>query len=88
MPLPEFVAARPELAPGLEFFYASFWELSTCRSLGWVVGPIPWTAVCEWSRRHGLDDEQAADLEHVIRAMDAVFLGHLRSSTKPKGSQT
>jgi hypothetical protein len=35
-----------------------------------VAGPIPWTAIVEWARFHGLDREATGVLVTVIRRLD------------------
>jgi hypothetical protein len=45
-------------------------DLSTCRPIGMAVGFIPWTAIIEWARFHGLDREATQILVDVIRKLD------------------
>lgn len=45
-------------------------DLSTCRSVGWAVGAIPWDKIVAWCEFHGLDYEAAQILVHVIRTLD------------------
>lgn len=48
-------------------------ELSTCKPIGMGgAGPIPWTAIREYARDHGIRDvEQFAEL---VRTLDASFV--------------
>jgi energy-converting hydrogenase Eha subunit B len=45
-------------------------DLSTCRSIGMVVGPIPYTAIVTWCDVNGLDPEAMRIMTHVIRVLD------------------
>ena len=44
---------RPNII-GLTWVWEAFWELSTCRAVGAVMGPIPWTAVRAYGEAHGM----------------------------------
>lgn len=66
----------PSLLPGADDLIASFWELSTDRSLGMQAGPIPSMAIERMATRLGLNDpDEFEDFRTHIRAMDAVWLG-------------
>lgn len=73
-PLPEAIANAPTIFKGLEPYYIAFWELSTDRSQGMGVGPIPWSAINEYAVREGLRGEGYEDLVDYVRAMDRTFL--------------
>lgn len=47
-------------------------DLNTCRTIGMVAGPIPWTAIAKWCEWHAeeLDRSAAMTLIHVIRQLD------------------
>ena len=63
---------------GLEVYYEAFQELNTCRAQGLSAGPIPWTAVDAYARRHGYDEpEDFAYLLEMVRALDDALLKHL-----------
>lgn len=81
MPLPEKIRNAPELQLGLELYFEAFWDLTSCRSVGFGVGPISHIAVLEYARLHDLDDEQREDLAYYIRAMDGHFLKWEQSKT-------
>ncbi len=74
LPLPKAIADAPELALGLEFVYHAFWELSSCRSVGFGVGSIPWAAMAEYARFHELAEDDFENFSFLIRAMDKKFL--------------
>lgn len=62
---------EPDIA-GFEFYYDAFQELSTSRSIGLGVGPIPFTAIVEYSRIYEL--EEFEEFAYIIRKMDNAFL--------------
>jgi hypothetical protein len=49
-------------------------DVDSCRSIGMVLGPIPYTAVVLWSDRNGLDPDVADMLWGAIKIVDASFL--------------
>ncbi len=67
---------RPDLFPGLALYWRAFNELSTDRPLGAMGGrgPIPWTAISEWARRHHLPDGEFDDFVTLVRAADNAWL--------------
>lgn len=67
---------------GFEFYYDAFQELSTARQIGLAVGPIPFTALVEYTRMFEIPDFD--DFSHVIRCMDKVYLElNAQENTKP-----
>ncbi len=81
-PLPKALADAPELLPGLDLYYYAFVDLSTCRSMGFGPGPIPWTAISEYARARGLEREQTDDLFYHIPLLDAAYLEHVHAKMK------
>jgi hypothetical protein len=74
-PLPKAIREAPQLELGLEFTYQAFWELNTCRPTGWTLGSIPWTAIHDYAKAHGMKyGEEFEDFSYLIRAMDRAFL--------------
>lgn len=61
---------QPPHDDGVALCLTAWAELSTCRPIGMAVGPIPWTAIIEWARFHGLDREATGVLVSVIRRLD------------------
>jgi hypothetical protein len=82
MPLPKAIADAPELELGLELFYLAFMDLTTCRSMGFGEGPIPWTAVRDYCDDMELVGDQRDDMFAHIRMMDTVYLNHRASKAK------
>lgn len=54
--------------------WEAYEELATCRTVGMVAGPIPWTAIRAWGERYGLTLEEEEELREYIRTLDAVML--------------
>ena len=64
----EFIG--PSLLPGYEDWFDAFYELSTDRELVMAIGPIPAASI---------DRQNEGPLfRRVIRAMDGVYLAHVR----------
>lgn len=75
-PLPKAIADAPQLLLGLEFFWTAFWELSSCRSLGFGAGPIPWSAAADYAITFELEGEDFMDFVYLIRMMDSAWCKH------------
>lgn len=73
-PIPDRIQNAPTLAPGLYLYYLAFQELSTCRSAGFGVGPIPWMAIDRWAVAAELDMEQREDLFYFVHRMDQAYI--------------
>lgn len=76
LPLPARIENSPSILPGLELYYLGFLEISSSRSIGWSLGPIPWLAIEQYSQIKELDEEQTEAMHHHIVAMDTAFLRH------------
>lgn len=74
MALPAFIAGRPELTADQVPVWDAFWLLSTCRSTGFSVGPIPWTAINDYGLRYEMTLEEFESFSFLIRRMDSVWL--------------
>lgn len=76
--LPAAVLDEPELAPGLGWYLDAFAELGSCRPMAMsAIGPIPWTALDAYGRRHGIAGEAFEDFALLIGALDAAWLAHI-----------
>lgn len=73
-PIPPEIANAPSLMPGLDLFYNAWLELSTCRSIGMVPGPIPWTAIHMYARHYQMTFQQEERLVQVVRILDNEYL--------------
>lgn len=83
--LPPTIANAPQLTTGLGLYLQAFWELSSCRDIGFGEGPIPWLAINRYSEHLDLDIDQELALFHHVRAMDNVYLQH---QSKKSGAST
>ena len=72
---------------GLEWLYAAFSELSTCRSMGLTPGPIPWTAIRAYADELELVEYSRELLFYAVRALDCVMMEYYASQTGNQGSQ-
>ena len=52
----------------------AYLELTTCRSLGYGEGPIPWTAVHTYCTVNEITGDQRDDLFYHIRFLDTEYL--------------
>lgn len=87
MPLPDKIANRPQLIPGLELYWRAYADMTSDREVGMGVGPIPWTAMHLWAVRHNIRGDDFDRLVLVLRGMDAVFMAHQAKKQK-KGSKS
>ena len=76
-PLPDGYLRRPLIETGLQFYWTSFWELTTDRHLGFgAESRIPSAAIHLYAERHGiLCPDEFEWFLGIIRAMDAEYLG-------------
>lgn len=84
--MPEFLTSEPLLLPGDEFYITAFYELSTCRSYGWSLGPIPWRDIIYYADFAVLDEDLLPVFVQSIRAMDTVYLEYVKKKT-PEGKK-
>jgi hypothetical protein len=54
------------------WYLEAFKELSSCRSIGMILGPIPFTAIVEYSRIYEVEDFD--EFLYVIRRLDDKFM--------------
>ncbi|WP_439647352.1 phage tail assembly chaperone [Azospirillum baldaniorum] len=73
---PNALEGEPENDYSLDWVWAAFWRLTTCRGVGMAPGQIPWTAVAQYGREQcGIDDpDELDDFWDLIHAMDLEFL--------------
>lgn len=68
----------PEVSTDGQDILKAFWELNTDRQFGMSVGPIPFSAIDAYARRHGVDDpDEFALWVRMIRLCDRVFIEHM-----------
>ncbi len=73
-PVPSMIQNAPTLHDGLALYFNAFIELGSCRSIGFGVGPIPWTAMREYARWMRMDRQDAADFFWIMQKMDEAYL--------------
>jgi len=76
MPLPQRIQNAPDLNLGLSLYFTAFWDLDTCRPVGFGYGPIPWSAVRDYALTFEFDEEQQEALFYLIRKLDNAYLQH------------
>lgn len=54
-----------------DMYYSAFCSLNTCRVMG---GPIPWTALNEYSIRYSIEDDFFDEFCEVIHEIDFKYL--------------
>jgi len=57
------------------FYFEAFWELSSMRNHGQVIGPIPWRSILDYGIWSGLRGPTLRIFSRVIRSMDSSFMG-------------
>ena len=76
---------RPELEDHLDFEWRAFRDLRNDRSLGMSAGPIWWTSIDAYARRHQIDDPDAFErFAFLIQAMDETYRAHMAELAKAK----
>ena len=72
---------EPDIGP-FEFYFDAFRELSSCRTSGMAVGPIPFTAIVAYSTLYSLEDFD--EFRYVIRRMDDFFISEESKKAEKK----
>jgi hypothetical protein len=76
---------QPEILEAAEFYWQAFNELSSDRSMGMGLGPIPYSSIRAWADEHGVTGRDDFDFFHgVIRGVDTEFLA-VMNAPKDKG---
>lgn len=86
MEIPEWAQNAPEIPLGSDLVFEAYQDLSSCRSYGWGPGPIPWTAVRDYARASGVDDDDYPDFATLIRMLDFEYLNFekIRAGSKAR----
>ncbi len=87
MPLPKKIENAPALDIGLELFYIGFMDLTTCRSVGFGEGPIPWTAKLAYANELELEGDQRDDLFYYIGELDTTYMEHRAAVAEAKAKE-
>jgi hypothetical protein len=84
-PLPNAIANAPSIEIGLDIFFVAFMDLTTCRTMGFGEGPIPWTAKRIYAVDElSLEGEQKEDFYFYLAEMDRVYLAQRAEEMKKK----
>lgn len=67
-------------------YHEAWTDLTTTRSIGFGIGPIPWDACHAWCVSRGYDLSTELDIWAVIRRVDVRMMGHWRdrAENEPK----
>lgn len=71
---------------GLELYWVSFADLTTCRPVAGLGSalPIPIVSVLEYAAAFEFDSEQTASLVYFVRRMDSAFLKWMADKEKKR----
>lgn len=56
------------------WFLEAFYDLSSDRSVGMAVGPIPYTAIIAYVQYWQYDDQTAYMVIEIVKALDSVYM--------------
>lgn len=72
---------KPELGARV-WLWEAYLDLASC-ALPTFGNParIPWTAIRDWAQHYGLDEDNFALLDFVIRKMEQVAIEHHKKNT-------
>jgi hypothetical protein len=77
--------SEPEISQ-FRYYIDAFHELSSCRSIGMALGPIPFTAIAEYSKLFDVEDFE--EFHYLMRIMDHKFLEMKAAKAKSQSSKT
>jgi len=80
MPLPDKIKNKPQLTLGLSFMYKAFRELSTDRKIGMAEGPITWSSMNSYAKRHNI-----LDFDYFVLLMQMVDIKYMEERNKKSG---
>jgi hypothetical protein len=74
----------PEVPAEMRFYLDAFWTLSTDRTYGMGIGPIPWSAVDRYAQRLGIADDEVeyTDFVQILQLLDIAFLKQMNKDSK------
>ena len=70
----EVMGRQPETDEATANGLRAWNAVSTCRQIGWGIGPIPQSAIDDWCDRRGLDLDAADFLSDALRYVDNLVL--------------
>ena len=78
-PVPDAIANAPRLDPWLELYRVGFLDLTSCRSIGMVIGPISTLSILDYCAHFGIEGEQREDFVWLMQNLDAKYLEWTRT---------
>lgn len=81
--LPEVLASKPEIQPGLEIFYKAFSRLNRSRNMN---GVIEYQTISAFCKDAGFDDDETELCFYVIQKMDEAY-GEVMDAKSAKASK-
>lgn len=67
---------------GLDLYLDGFFNLMTCRPVGFGISPLPLTSILEYCCFYSIIGEQRADFVWVITELDKLFVEWARNNDK------
>lgn len=86
-PLPDRIAAAPELFLGLELYLQAFFDLDTERNHANGPCAIPYSAIARYAEINKFDEEQTGNLHYFVRQMDEENLKRVASKIEERFKQ-
>lgn len=80
----KFLAEEPQVDDGVMIMLRAYVEVSSCRSVGFGLGPIPWTAMVDWCVWHRLERDVANHVIKVLRLVDQETLRRQAADNRAK----
>lgn len=80
--LPEWYVREPIPSESTRFYIEAFWDLTTERAIGIVMGQIPSSRLRSYARRNGLQGGSMMLFRAVLRALDDAYLKHAAKRRK------
>lgn len=85
MGTPKWAIDAPEVPLGAQIILDAYFELDTCRPIGWGAGYIPWTAINDYCHERGIKDPaERHEFEYLIRRMDREHLKYNKEQQDKK----
>ena len=66
------------------FFLTAFYKLSTERSVGMGVGPIPWSKIVQYGRHYGFEGVSLEVFCDIIERLDSHYVAQAAKERKAK----
>ncbi|PCI27882.1 hypothetical protein COB55_04905 [Candidatus Wolfebacteria bacterium] len=76
-PIPDKIANKPHLGIGLYFYYDSFFELGTDRTVNNSIGQIPYSSILMYCKYYKFDYEETSDFLYLIRKIDSAYIEYM-----------